>query len=183
LKKKRKNPTYNSYDNGIIIVQKIKQHLTPLKIAITATILTLFSVFLFSGTTPLNETWPHTEQKTYEVPISFAWSRATGTINGLETPKSLTIQPSYIDPDESIILSEGYPSKIGILDRYIYMQFDAITVKAHMPFPASTFITELTQKTPVELTIYENPNFQSSAADRLFQLLPILYSWDCSLFY
>lgn len=149
-------------------MNKIRAFFTPVRLAIVTLALVL-GVFYFAPTPASETSWPATQTEAPEVSLSFVWDRITGDE---ETPEQWTTPLDLVE-EQDITVPDGAPDKVGVLDRFIYLSFGDTTVRAQMPFPSSSFIHDLTAKSDVSLTIYENPNFQASAADRLFQLLPI----------
>lgn len=170
-------------------MNKLRSLFTPIRLAIV--LLALVSLFLVLGPSPTPEkSWPANQAQAPEVSLSFVWSRVTGKTTtdqdvigeGWRVPTDL-VDPEGLDETlQSLDIPEGAPDKVGVLDRYVYLSFGDTTVRAQMPFPSSGFIHDLTARSDVSLTIYENPNFQASAADRIFQLLPIFIILTLLLF-
>jgi cell division protease FtsH len=154
-----------------------KGFFTPIRLLILGIIVALGLMAVAAQTsTSENVSWPQTDIEAPEVSLSFAWSRMTG-----KTTATGNVGPGWdvealfekeTKPIE-ITIPQGSPDEAGVLDKYIYLKFSDITVRAQMPFPSSGFVQEMNANSEVPLTIYENQDFGASTADRLFQIFPI----------
>jgi cell division protease FtsH len=120
-------------------------------IGLTLVALSLTLITLQPKAENAKKDWPYNQSGAREISLSEAWG--------------------YVDLKDF----DGVDSmRVGVLEDYIYLELEDETVRAKTPFPHSILISDFTKLSSADLQIYENPTYKVSAADRIFQILPLI---------
>ena len=153
-----------------------------------ALVVSLATTFIFLATRDTEpESWPYTSVDTARlVPLSDIVTRLDTAVDGrraavlgafiyVESPSDSldadTLRKALPVPETA---PEDALDEDGALKELPAEIPDTVTERARLPFPADDLVGTLSTESAVPLTIEENPGFEASWVDRLFQILPIL---------